>query len=336
MRTVLLTGGLGYIGSHTAVELIQNGYEVVIADNLSNSNYNVLERIKQITGKAPQFYLVDVEEEFKLANVFAEHEIDAVIHFAGYKAVGESVNEPLKYYENNIMSTISLLKTMIRYGVSELIFSSSATVYGAENNVPYTEDMKTGASSSPYGQTKNMIEQIIKDTSHSQYNMSAVILRYFNPIGAHESGLIGENPMGVPNNLMPYITQTAAGLRDKLTIFGSDYETPDGTCRRDYIHVVDLAKGHVKALEYLENHSGVDVFNLGTGIPYSVTEIVSTFENVNGLTLNKEYGKRRPGDIAETYADVTKAKEVLGWQAEKNLADMCRDSWNFQKTILNK
>lgn len=336
MKTVLLTGGAGYIGSHTAVELIQAGYKVVIVDDMRNSDYSVIEGIKKITGVAPSFYIIDVADEFKLNNVFTEHEIDAVIHFAGYKAVGESINEPLKYYENNIMSAISVMKTMIRNNVSDFVFSSSATVYGWENPVPYTEEMKNGTCSNPYGWTKNMIEQIIKDVSHSQYNMSAVILRYFNPIGAHESGLIGESPKGTPNNLMPYITQTAAGLRDKITIFGDDYDTPDGTCRRDYIHVVDLAKGHVKALEYLENHSGVDVFNLGTGIPYSVKEIVSTFENVNGLVLNKEYGKRRPGDIAETYADVNKAKELLGWQAEKNLADMCRDSWNFQKKNLDK
>lgn len=335
MKTVLLTGGAGYIGSHTAVELIEAGYNVIIVDNLSNSNIEVINRIKQITGTEPEFHQFDIRDTFKLDRLFTLSNIDAVIHFAGYKAVAESITDPLKYYDNNIASTVSLLQTMMKHKVYNLVFSSSAAVYGWNSDVPYNEAMKPGICSNPYGWTKVMIEQIIDDVGKTYNDLSAVILRYFNPIGAHPSGLIGEDPTGIPNNLMPYITQVAAGKREKLTIFGTDYLTDDGTCERDFIHVVDVARAHIKALEYSFEFKCTDVFNIGTGKPYSVSTVVNTFENVNNVNIPVEYGERRPGDLPEMYADVNKAETLLGWTAEYDLADMCRDSWNWQKNNPN-
>lgn len=335
MKKVLLAGGAGYIGSHTAVELLESGYDVIIADNYSNSCPESIKRVEKITGKSVKSYEVDIKDISKLEQVFAENQIDAVIHFAGLKAVGESVQKPILYYRNNIDTTLALLECMEKYNVNNIIFSSSATVYGEENPVPYTEEMKRGTCTNPYGWTKVMMEQILEDAAKANDKLSVVLLRYFNPIGAHESGMIGEDPQGIPNNLMPYVAQVAVGRREKLTIFGNDYDTPDGTCRRDYIHVTDLAKGHVKAIEYVLKHDGVEVFNLGTGTPYSVTEIVSTFEKVNNIKINHVYGARRAGDLPESYANADKALRVLGWKTEKDLADMCRDTWNWQKNNPN-
>ncbi|HOO06524.1 MAG TPA: UDP-glucose 4-epimerase GalE [Ruminococcus sp.] len=335
MSTVLLAGGAGYIGSHTAVELLEAGYDVVIADNYSNSCPEAVKRVEEITGKAVKTYECDIKDSAKLDQIFAENKIDAVIHFAGLKAVGESVAKPVLYYRNNIDTTLSLLESMERAGVKKIIFSSSATVYGEENPVPYTEDMPRGTCTNPYGWTKVMMEQILEDAAKADDQLSVVLLRYFNPIGAHPSGRIGEDPQGIPNNLMPYVSQVAVGRREKLTIFGRDYATPDGTARRDYIHVVDLAKGHVKAIGYILEHGGVEIFNLGTGTPYSVTEIVETFEKVNSVPVPHVYGERRPGDLPESYANADKALAVLGWKTEKTLADMCRDSWNWQKNNPN-
>lgn len=335
MATILLAGGAGYIGSHTAVELLDSGYDVIIADNFANSSPETVRRIEKITGKNVKLYELDIKDADKLAEVFAENKIDAVIHFAGLKAVGESVEKPVMYYRNNIDTTLSLLENMSRFGVKNIIFSSSATVYGEENKVPYTEEMKRGVCTNPYGWTKVMMEQIFEDAAKADKELSVVLLRYFNPIGAHESGMIGEDPQGIPNNLMPYVSQVAVGRRECLTIFGNDYPTHDGTCTRDYIHVVDLAKGHVKAIDYILSHNGVEIFNLGTGTPYSVTEIVDTFEKVNGIKVNHVYGARRAGDLAECYANADKALKVLGWKTEKTLEDMCRDSWNWQKNNPN-
>ncbi|MBE6852826.1 MAG: UDP-glucose 4-epimerase GalE [Ruminococcus sp.] len=331
MATILLAGGAGYIGSHTAVELLDAGYDVVIADNFLNSCPESVKRVEKITGKKVKLYEADIKDADKLCRVFEENSIDAVIHFAGLKAVGESVAKPVMYYRNNIDTTLSLLEAMNRYGVKNILFSSSATVYGEENEVPYTEEMNRGTCTNPYGWTKVMMEQILEDTAKADDDMSVVLLRYFNPIGAHESGLIGEDPQGIPNNLMPYVAQVAVGRRECLTIFGNDYPTPDGTCRRDYIHVVDLARGHVKAIDYVMKNKGVEVFNLGTGTPYSVTEIVTAFEKANDIKINYEYGARRAGDLPESYANADKALRVLGWKTEKNLEDMCRDLWNWQK-----
>lgn len=331
MSNILLAGGAGYIGSHTAVELLNSGYSVIVADNYSNSCHEAIKRVEKITGKSVKTYELDITNSDKLDKVFQDNKIDAVIHFAGLKAVGESVIEPVKYYRNNIDTTLTLLETMKKHDVKNIIFSSSATVYGAENSVPYKEDMKRGTCTNPYGWTKAMMEQIFEDTADADGRLSVVILRYFNPIGAHDSGLIGEDPQGIPNNLMPYISQVAVGKLKQLTVYGNDYPTPDGTCRRDYIHVVDLAKGHVKAIEYVMQNSGVEIFNLGTGIPYSVTEIVTAFERVNNLKINYVYGKRRDGDLPDCYANADKALQVLGWKTEKSLEDMCRDSWNWQK-----
>lgn len=331
MSNILLAGGAGYIGSHTAVELLNSGYSVIVADNYSNSCHEAIKRVEKITGKSVKTYELDITNSDKLDKVFQDNKIDAVIHFAGLKAVGESVIEPVKYYRNNIDTTLTLLETMKKHDVKNIIFSSSATVYGAENSVPYKEDMKRGTCTNPYGWTKAMMEQIFEDTANADGRLSVVILRYFNPIGAHDSGLIGEDPQGIPNNLMPYISQVAVGKLKQLTVYGNDYPTPDGTCRRDYIHVVDLAKGHVKAIEYVMQNSGVEIFNLGTGIPYSVTEIVTAFERVNNLKINYVYGKRRDGDLPDCYANADKALQVLGWKTEKSLEDMCRDSWNWQK-----
>ena len=331
MKTILLAGGAGYIGSHTAVELLNAGYNVVVADNYSNSYPEAIRRVEQITGKTVSLYEADVRDAAAMRRIFSAHQIDAVIHFAGLKAVGESVQKPLLYYRNNIDTTLTLLEVMEEFHVKNIIFSSSATVYGEENPVPYLETMPRGACTNPYGWTKSMMEQIFEDAAKADPELSVVLLRYFNPIGAHESGMIGEDPQGIPNNLMPYVTQVAVGKRECLTIFGNDYPTKDGTCTRDYIHVVDLAIGHVKAIDYILDHQCVEIFNLGTGMPYSVTEIVETFERVNGLRLNRVYGERRAGDLAECYANADKALKVLGWKTERSLEDMCRDSWNWQK-----
>lgn len=335
MAVILLAGGAGYIGSHTAVELLNAGHDVVIADNFCNSSPEAVKRVEQITGKNVKLYEVDITDREKLAVVFEENKIDAVIHFAGLKAVGESVQKPLMYYRNNIDTTLSLMENMSEYGVKNIIFSSSATVYGEENPVPYLETMKSGVCTNPYGWTKAMMEQILEDAARADEELSVILLRYFNPIGAHESGLIGEDPQGIPNNLMPYVSQVAVGKRERLTIFGNDYPTADGTCTRDYIHVTDLAIGHVKAVDYILNNRCVEIFNLGTGTPYSVTEIVDTFEKVNNIKVNHVYGDRRPGDLAECYANADKAWQVLGWKTERSLADMCRDSWNWQKNNPN-
>lgn len=335
MANILLAGGAGYIGSHTAVELINSGYDVVVVDNYYNSCPESIRRVEKITGKKVKLYEVDVKEKDKLDKVFKENKIDAVIHFAGLKAVGESVQKPELYYRNNIDTTLTLLECMKENNVKKIIFSSSATVYGEENKVPYTEKMKKGTCTNPYGWTKFMMEQILEDTAKANPDMGVVLLRYFNPIGAHESGLIGEDPQGIPNNLMPYVAQVAVGRRDHLTIFGNDYPTPDGTCRRDYIHVVDLAIGHVKAIDYVLEHKGVEVFNLGTGVPYSVNEIVNAFEKVNNIKIKYEYGPRRDGDLPEFYANSDKALEILGWKTERSLEDMCRDTWNWQKNNPN-
>ena len=304
---ILLAGGAGYIGSHTAVELIRAGYDVVIADNYDNSCPEVINRIEKITGTRPAAYEADVKDADALRGIFAEQKIDVVIHFAGLKAVGESVQMPVKYYRNNIDTTLTLLEVMNECGCKNIVFSSSATIYGEDVPVPYTEDMGRGKCTNPYGWTKNMMEQILEDATRADKEMSVVLLRYFNPIGADESGLIGEDPQGIPNNLMPYVSQVAVGKREKLTIFGNDYPTPDGTCRRDFIHVTDLAIGHVKAVEYAMNNKGIEVFNMGTGTPYSVIEIVNAFEEANGIKVNHEFGPRRPGDLPECWADASKA-----------------------------
>ena len=336
MSKILLAGGAGYIGSHTAVELLNAGYDVVVADNYSNSLPEAIKRVEKITGKNVKMYELNIMDNERLSAVFKENEIDAVIHFACLKAVGESVQKPIMYYRNNFDTTLALLETMEQFGVKNIIFSSSATVYGEANAVPYLETMPRGACTNPYGWTKSMMEQIFEDAARADKALSVILLRYFNPIGAHESGMIGEDPHGVPNNLMPYVTQVAVGKRECLTIFGNDYPTKDGTCTRDYIHVVDLAKGHVKAIDYILNNSKCcEIFNLGTGIPYSVTEIVETFERVNGVKVNHVYGPRRAGDLAECYANADKAYKILGWKTEKTLEDMCRDSWNWQKNNPN-
>lgn len=327
--SILLTGGAGYIGSHTCIELTAAGYDVIIADDFSNSDPKVMERIKEITGKEIRLYRTDVANEAELSRIFEENKIDTVIHFAGFKAVGESCRLPIKYYRNNIDTTLTLLEVMRRYGTHNIVFSSSATVYGVPKKVPLTEDMDTGCTN-PYGWTKLMIEQILRDASAADKELCAVLLRYFNPIGAHESGRIGELPSGIPNNLMPYITQVAIGKLRQLSVFGNDYPTHDGTGVRDYIHVVDLARGHLAAVKYAEKSKGCEVFNLGTGIGYSVLDIVNAFERVNGVKIPYVITERRPGDVAECYADASKARDVLGWTAEKDLDDMCRDSWRWQ------
>lgn len=332
---VLLAGGAGYIGTHTCVELINSGHDVIIADNFSNSCPRAVERVEEITGKKISLYEADVCCKDAVDKIFAENNIDAVIHFAGLKAVGESCEKPVEYYRNNIDSTLTLLETMKKYGVNNFIFSSSATVYGTPKTVPLVETMPTGTPTNPYGWTKLMMEQILTDTSNANPDMSIVILRYFNPIGAHESGRIGEDPNGIPNNLMPYITQVAAGRLAKLGVFGDDYPTHDGTGVRDYIHVVDLAKGHVKAIEYSAEHKGTEIFNLGTGVGYSVLDIVKAFIKVNNIDIPYEIKPRRAGDIAECYADASKAYEILGWKAEKDLENMCNDAWNWQSHNLN-
>ena len=327
---ILVTGGSGYIGSHTCLELLESGYGVVVIDNLCNSNPKSLERVRSLTGKDIKFYEGDVRDEKLLRKIFAENKIDAVIHFAGLKAVGESVAQPWRYYDNNLNSTLVLTKVMNEVGVKRIIFSSSATVYSGDNEMPLRETSRTGNCTNPYGWTKYMTEQILSGMAFADKEWSVVLLRYFNPIGAHPSGLIGEDPRGIPNNLMPYITQVAIGRREYLSIYGDDYDTHDGTGVRDYIHVVDLSKGHVAAVKYAVNNLGCDVFNLGTGTGYSVLDMVKAFEEANGLKLPYKIVARRPGDLATCYADPAKSEKVLGWKAEKTLVDMCRDSWNWQ------
>lgn len=327
--SVLVTGGAGYIGSHTVVELLNEGHDVVIVDNYSNSKPEVLNRIKAISGKDFTFYEADLLDQAAIDAIFEKETIDSVIHFAGFKAVGESVAKPVEYYHNNITGTLLLLEVMKKHGVKDIVFSSSATVYGMDNPSPLKEDLPTSATN-PYGYTKVMIEQILRDVYVSDHDWNIALLRYFNPIGAHESGLIGEDPSGIPNNLMPYITQVAVGKLAELSIFGNDYDTSDGTGVRDYIHVVDLAKGHLKALESFVDHKGVGTYNLGTGIGYSVLDLVENFKWANDVVIPYKIVERRPGDVGTCYADATLAKEVLGWTAEKDLADMCRDSWNWQ------
>jgi len=326
---ILVTGGAGYIGSHTCVALLEAGYSVVVVDNLCNSKAEVLKRVEEITGQAVEFYRIDVTDETALDPVFQAHRLDGVIHFAGLKAVGESVQKPLEYYYNNILSTIVLAKKCRDYGVKSFVFSSSATVYG-ENPSPLVETMALLPRANPYGETKVVSEQVLKDCAAATGDWAVALLRYFNPVGAHQSGLIGEEPSGVPNNLMPFITQVARGKLKKLLVFGNDYPTVDGTGVRDYIHVCDLAEGHVAALKKLE--AGVHIYNLGTGRGTSVLELIKTFEEVNALKLPYEIVKRRPGDIAECYADVSKAERKLSWQARRNVADMCRDAWRFEQT----
>ena len=327
---VLVTGGAGYIGSHTCVELIEAGHTPIVIDNLSNSNPESLNRVAQITGKELTFYEGDVRDEALLDRIFSEHRIDCAIHFAGLKAVGESVAKPLEYYENNLCATMTLCRIMAAHSVKKLIFSSSATVYSGDNEMPLRESSKTGNCTNPYGWTKYMGEQILRDLTVADPEWSVVLLRYFNPVGAHKSGLIGEHPNGIPNNLMPFISQTAIGKRHHLNVFGNDYPTPDGTGVRDYIHVVDLAKGHVAAIAYLTAHTGEGVFNLGTGTGYSVLDMVHAFEKANGVPVPYEIAARRPGDLATCYAYPGKSAEVLGWKAQYNQTDMCRDSWNWQ------
>ncbi|MEG3312716.1 UDP-glucose 4-epimerase GalE [Streptococcus parasuis] len=327
--SILVTGGAGYIGSHTVVELLKLGKEVVIVDNLSNSSILVLDRIEEITGKRPTFYELDVADKAALRSVFEKESIEAAIHFAGYKAVGESVEKPVMYYENNIMSTLALVEVMAEFGIKKIVFSSSATVYGLNNPSPLVENMPTSATN-PYGYTKVMLEQILRDLEVSDKEWSVALLRYFNPIGAHESGLIGEDPAGIPNNLMPFIAQVAVGKRVELSVFGNDYDTVDGTGVRDYIHVVDLALGHIKALEKISDTTGVYTYNLGSGQGTSVLELVQAFEKVNGVPVPYKIVDRRPGDVATCYANADKALTELNWKTEKTIEDMCRDTWNWQ------
>lgn len=327
---ILITGGAGYIGSHACVELLEAGYEIVVVDNFVNSKPAVLKRIEEITGRRFRFYKVDIRDREGLRKVFDENEIGAVVHFAGLKAVGESVAYPLAYYHNNVAGTIVLCQVMQEYGVKKMVFSSSATVYGHPDKVPIKEDFPLKPVN-PYGRTKFMIEEILKDVYEADNTWGISLLRYFNPVGAHSSGRIGEDPNGIPNNLMPYITQVAVGKREKLNVFGGDYPTPDGTGVRDYIHVVDLAKGHLLALEKVIRERGVSVYNLGTGRGYSVLEVVKAFAKVNGIKIPYVITDRRPGDIAVCYADTEKAYRELGFKAERNLEDMCRDAWNWQK-----
>lgn len=326
---ILVTGGAGYIGSHTCVELLNSGYEVIVVDNFSNSNPESLKRVQEITGKHLKLYEVDILEKVALQKIFSENNIEAVIHFAGFKAVAESIQIPIKYYHNNITGTLILCEEMKKHNVKKLVFSSSATVYGMPKSVPISEHFPLSATN-PYGRTKLMIETILQDIYASDKEWSIALLRYFNPIGAHESGRIGEDPSGIPNNLMPFITQVAVGKREKLSIFGGDYDTHDGTAVRDYIHVVDIAKGHLKALEKIINVRGIEPYNLGTGVGYSVLDLVENFQEVTGKRIPYEIADRRLGDIAQCYADPIKAKTILMWNAEKNIQDMCLDAWRFQ------
>lgn len=328
--SILVTGGAGYIGSHTCVVLLEAGYDVVIIDNASNSQPEVLDKITLITGRSVKYYPIDLLDRDAVLEVFEENSIDAVIHFAGLKAVGESVAHPLTYYHNNLTGTIILCEAMQAHGVHNMVFSSSATVYGANTQVPLTEDLPL-APINPYGRTKHMIEQILADVCHANSDWSAALLRYFNPVGAHESGEIGEAPNGVPNNLVPYVSQVAAGVLKELQVFGDDYPTPDGTGVRDYIHVMDLARGHLKALEFVQSSKGVEAFNLGSGVGHSVLEVIHTFEDVSGVSIPYRIVDRRPGDVAVSYADPTKAKAMLHWESTHTLTDMCRDAWRWER-----
>ncbi|MCR5801122.1 MAG: UDP-glucose 4-epimerase GalE [Lachnospiraceae bacterium] len=335
MGKILVTGGAGFIGSHTVVELQNAGYDVVVADNLSNASEKALERAAAITGKKADFYKVDIRDREGLGKIFAEHKIDAVIHFAGLKAVGESVRKPWEYYDNNITGTLTLVDVMRTNGCKNIIFSSSATVYGTPAFVPITEECPKGQCTNPYGWTKSMLEQILSDIQKADNEWNVILLRYFNPIGAHKSGTMGEDPSGIPNNLMPYITQVAIGKLPELGIFGDDYDTPDGTGVRDYIHVVDLAEGHVKALAKIKEKAGLKIYNLGTGQGYSVLDIVHNFEEASGVKIKYSIKERRPGDIAQCYADASLAKKELGWEAKYGIKEMCEDSWRWQKNNPN-
>lgn len=327
---ILVTGGAGYIGSHTCVELLDEGHEVTVVDNLCNSNIESINRIREITGKDVAFFNVDISDKDKMEEIFAEKNIEAVIHFAGLKAVGESCEKPLEYYMNNVTGTLVMLQVMKKYGVNKIVFSSSATVYGSPENVPVKEDYPLSVTN-PYGRTKLMLEEILQDLYKSDNQWNVILLRYFNPIGAHQSGLIGEDPNGIPNNLLPYISKVAIGELPQLNVFGDDYPTEDGTCIRDYIHVVDLAKGHVKAIESMKEGGGVQIYNLGTGKGYSVLEVIKNFEEVSGKKVPYKITSRRKGDVAVIYGDPSKAKEEIGWQAQYGIKEMCRDSWNWQK-----
>lgn len=331
IMNVLVTGGLGFIGSHTVVELISSGHSVTVIDNLSNSHLAVKEAIAKITGSEFDTYVIDILNYCDLLKIFQHNHFDAVIHFAGAKSVYESVTDPLKYYSNNVVGSYNLLECMKTSGVNKLIFSSSATVYGAAEEMPLKEDCSTNPNN-PYGRTKLFVEEMCRDVCISNPNWSIALLRYFNPVGAHESGLIGENPLGIPNNLFPVIAQVSIGMIEELLIYGDKYPTPDGTGVRDYIHVMDLASGHIKALEFLNNRKGIEVFNLGTGRGYSVKEIVAAHDNVNGVLVPHKIVNNRPGDVAECYSDPSKANAMLGWRAERNLSEMCRDAWNYYKT----
>ncbi len=332
---ILVTGGAGYIGSHTVIELQNAGYDVVVMDNLSNSSEVALERVQEITGKPLTFYKADILDRVATEEIFSKEKIEAVIHFAGLKAVGESVQKPWEYYNNNITGTLILLDVMRKHNVKNIIFSSSATVYGEPEKVPVTEETPKGSCTNPYGWTKSMLEQILTDIQKADPSWNVILLRYFNPIGAHKSGKIGENPNGIPNNLMPYITQVAVGKLPKLGVFGNDYPTPDGTCIRDYIHVLDLATGHVKALERLKKNAGLDVYNLGTGIGYSVLDVIHNFEAATGITIPFEFKPRRAGDIPVNYSNADKAWKELGWKAQYGIKEMCEDSWRWQSSNPN-
>lgn len=330
MSKILVTGGAGYIGSHTCVELLEAGYEVVVVDNLYNASAKALERVEEITGKKVIFYETDVLDREALSKIFDEHEIEAVIHFAGYKAVGESVRKPIEYYYNNMTGTLVLCDVMRNHGVKNIVFSSSATVYGDPAQIPITEECPKGSPTNPYGWTKSMLEQVLTDIHTADPEWNVILLRYFNPIGAHKSGLIGEDPKGIPNNLLPYVAQVAVGKREKLGVFGNDYDTPDGTGVRDYIHVVDLAAGHVKAIEKLKSNPGVEIYNLGTGKGYSVLQVVAAFEKACGHKIPYEIKERRAGDIAVCYCDPGKAERELGWTARYGIDEMCEDTWRWQ------
>lgn len=332
---ILVTGGAGYIGSHTVIELQNAGYDVVVMDNLSNSSEVALERVQDITGKPLTFYKADILDREATEEIFSKEKIEAVIHFAGLKAVGESVQKPWEYYNNNITGTLVLLDVMRKHNVKNIIFSSSATVYGEPEKVPVTEETPKGSCTNPYGWTKSMLEQILTDIQKADPSWNVILLRYFNPIGAHKSGKIGENPNGIPNNLMPYITQVAVGKLPKLGVFGNDYPTPDGTCIRDYIHVLDLATGHVKALERLKKNAGLDIYNLGTGIGYSVLDVIHNFEAATGITIPFEFKPRRAGDIPVNYSNADKAWKELGWKAQYGIKEMCEDSWRWQSSNPN-
>lgn len=332
---ILVTGGAGYIGSHTVIELQNAGYDVVVMDNLSNSSEVALERVQEITGKSLTFYKADILDREATEEIFSKEKIEAVIHFAGLKAVGESVQKPWEYYNNNITGTLVLLDVMRKHNVKNIIFSSSATVYGEPEKVPVTEETPKGSCTNPYGWTKSMLEQILTDIQKADPSWNVILLRYFNPIGAHKSGKIGENPNGIPNNLMPYITQVAVGKLPKLGVFGNDYPTPDGTCIRDYIHVLDLATGHVKALERLKKNAGLDIYNLGTGIGYSVLDVIHNFEAATGITIPFEFKPRRAGDIPVNYSNADKAWKELGWKAQYGIKEMCEDSWRWQSNNPN-